>query len=135
MPRGRRRTNVWDYAGVNGFSSSRDADLAMHPTVKPVALIGDALRDCSRRGDIVLAMFAGSGSTLIAAEQAGRKTRLVEYDPAYCDVIVKRWQKLTGRTAVREGSCLSAISTCGTVRCDCIAEGLARFAMPRGSRK
>jgi DNA modification methylase len=86
---------------VNTFSASRDADLAMHPTVKPVALVGDAIRDCSKRGDIVLDMFGGSGSTLIAADQAGRKARLVEFDPGYCDVIVARWEKLTGDTADR----------------------------------
>jgi len=98
---GRYRTNVWDYAGVNTFSASRDADLAMHPTVKPVALVGDAIRDCSRRGDIILDMFGGSGSTLIAADLAGRQARLIEYDPAYCDVIVARWEKLTGKRALR----------------------------------
>jgi DNA modification methylase len=97
----RYRTNVWDYAGVNSFGASRDADRAMHPTVKPVALVGDAIRDCSRRGDVILDMFGGSGSTLIAADQAGRQARLIEYDPQYCDVIVKRWEKLTGKTAVR----------------------------------
>lgn len=74
----------------------------MHPTVKPVALVGDAIRDCSRRGDIILDVFGGSGSTLIAADQAGRQARLIECDPKYCDVIVKRWEKLTGKMAVRE---------------------------------
>jgi DNA modification methylase len=98
---GRYRTNVWDYAGVNPFGSTRDDDLAMHPTVKPVALVGDAIRDCSRRGDIVLDMFGGSGSTLIAADQAGRQSGLIEFDPHYCDVIAGRWEKLTGKTAVR----------------------------------
>lgn len=98
---GRYRTNVWDYAGVNTFGASRDEDLAMHPTVKPVALVGDAIRDCSRRGDIVLDMFGGSGSALIAADQAGRQARLIEYDPAYCDVIVARWERLTGKKAIR----------------------------------
>ena len=97
---GRYRTNVWDYAGVNSFGASRDADLAMHPTVKPVALVGDAIRDCSRRGDLVLDMFAGSGTTLIAADLAGRRGRAVEYDPLYCDTIVARWEKLTGKRAV-----------------------------------
>ncbi len=100
---GRYRTNVWDYAGVNTFGATRDADLAMHPTVKPVALIRDAIRDCSRRGDIILDMFAGSGSTLIATEQAGRRARLIEFDPAYCDTIVKRWETLTGKVAVQTG--------------------------------
>jgi DNA modification methylase len=73
----------------------------MHPTVKPVALIADALRDCSRRGETVLDPFAGSGSTLIAAESCGRRARLVEYDPLYCDVILRRWQDWSGRPALR----------------------------------
>lgn len=96
---GRYRTNVWDYAGINSFGTGRDADLALHPTVKPVALVADAIRDCSRRGDIVLDPFGGSGTTLIAADKVGRCARLLEYDPAYCDTIVKRWQSLTGKHA------------------------------------
>lgn len=71
----------------------------MHPTVKPVALIADAIRDCSRRGEVVLDCFGGSGSTLIAAEKTGRAARLIEYDPLYCDTIVQRWEKLTGKRA------------------------------------
>ncbi len=71
----------------------------MHPTVKPVALIADAIRDCSRRGEVVLDCFGGSGSTLIAAEKTGRRARLIEYDPLYCDTIVRRWEKLTGKRA------------------------------------
>jgi hypothetical protein len=94
---GRYRTNVWDYPGVNSFSG-RD-DLEMHPTVKPVALVADALRDCSKRNDIVLDPFSGSGSTLIAAERTKRKARLIEIDPHYCDTIVQRWQALAGAGA------------------------------------
>ena len=101
---GRYRTNVWDYAGVNTFGANRDADLAMHPTVKPVVLIGDAIRDCSRRGGVVLDMFGGSGSTLIAADLAGRQARLVEFDPHYCDTIVRRWEKLSGKQAIHKAS-------------------------------
>ena len=97
---GRYRTNVWDYAGINSFGAGRDSDLAMHPTVKPVALVADAIRDCSKRGDIVLDGFGGSGTTLIAAEKVGRNARLLEYDPAYCDTIVRRWENLTGKHAV-----------------------------------
>ena len=97
---GRYRTNVWDYAGVNGFGAGRDDDLAMHPTVKPVELIKDALLDCSNRGDIVLDCFAGSGSVLAAAHKVGRIARLIEYDPRYCDVIIQRFEKLTGARAV-----------------------------------
>lgn len=96
---GRYRTNVWDYAGISSISAARSDELAMHPTVKPVALIADALRDCSRRGEIVLDGFGGSGSTLIAAQKTGRKARLVEYDPLYCDTIIRRWQAYTGKQA------------------------------------
>lgn len=98
---GRYRTNVWDYPGVNVPGQASQEALAMHPTVKPVALIADAIRDCSRRNDLVLDPFAGSGSTLIAAECCGRRARLVEYDPRYCDVILRRWQQYSGRPAVR----------------------------------
>jgi DNA modification methylase len=97
---GRYRTNVWDYAGISSIGAGRAEDLAMHPTVKPVALIADAIRDCSRRGEIVLDGFGGSGSTLIAAEKTGRCARLIEYDPLYCDTIVRRWEKLTGKRAL-----------------------------------
>ena len=72
----------------------------MHPTVKPVGLVADAIRDCSRRGDLVLDSFGGSGSTLIACERTHRRARLIELDPLYCDQIVQRWQGLTGQTAV-----------------------------------
>ena len=96
---GRYRTNVWDYAGISSIGASRSDELAMHPTVKPVALIADAIRDCSRRGELVLDCFAGSGSTLIAAEKTGRNARLIEYDPLYCDTIVRRWERYTGKIA------------------------------------
>lgn len=96
---GRYRTNVWDYAGISSIGKGRADDLSMHSTVKPVALVADAIRDCSKRGDIVLDAFDGSGSTLIAAEKCGRMARLIEYEPNYCDVIVERWQKLTGKRA------------------------------------
>lgn len=93
---GRYRTNVWDFAGVNAFGAERDAALAMHPTVKPVALIAEAIKDCSRRRDIVVDPFAGSGSTLIAAEVTGRRARVVEIDPLYCDTILARFRAFTG---------------------------------------
>jgi len=96
---GRYRTNVWDYAGISSLSASRGDELAMHPTVEPVALVADAIRDCSKRGDIILDGFGGSGSTLIAAEKTGRAARLIEYDSGYCDVIVQGWQRLTGKRA------------------------------------
>lgn len=97
---GRSRTNVWTYAGANAFGRDRLSDLEMHPTVKPVALVADAIRDCSHRGDLVLDCFGGSGTTLIACEKTRRKARVIELDPAYCDLIVRRWQKLTGKRAV-----------------------------------
>ena len=97
---GRYRTNVWDHAGISSLSAARADELAMHPTVKPVALIADAIRDCSRRGEIVLDGFGGSGSTLIAAEKTGRRARLIEYDPLYCDTIIRRWETVTGKRAV-----------------------------------
>ena len=96
---GRYRTNVWDYAGISSMTAGRADELAMHPTVKPVALIADAIRDCSRRGEIVLDGFGGSGSTLIAAEKTGRSARLIEYDGRYCDTIIRRWESITGKRA------------------------------------
>lgn len=101
---GRYRTNVWDYAGISSVGSDRDEQLAMHPTVKPVAMIADAIRDCSRRGGIVLDAFGGSGTTLVAAEETGCKARLVEIDPRYADTSVRRWQAMTGKPAVLEAS-------------------------------
>ena len=97
---GRNRTNVWDYAGVNTMRAGRLEELAMHPTVKPVGLVADAIKDCSRRGGLVLDPFAGSGTVLIAAERTGRKARALEIDPAYVDVAVRRWQTYTGKSAV-----------------------------------
>jgi len=97
---GRYRTNVWDYPGISSIGANRGDELAMHPTVKPVALIADAIRDCSRRGEIVLDAFGRSGSTMIAAEKTGRSARLIEYDPIYCDTIVRRWEQLTGKRAM-----------------------------------
>ena len=100
---GRYRTNVWDYPGMSSFGAGRDDQLGMHATPKPVALVADAIRDVSRRGDIVLDGFAGSGATLVAAERTGRRARLIEIDPLYCDVICRRWNRLSGRQAVLEG--------------------------------
>ena len=101
---GRYRTNVWDYAGISSISANRSEELAMHPTVKPVALIADAIRDCSKRGEMVLDGFGGSGSTLIAAEKTGRCARLIEYDPLYCDTIVRRWEQYSGKRVTLDGS-------------------------------
>jgi DNA modification methylase len=100
---GRYRTNIWAYAGVNGFGNGR-SDLALHPTVKPVALVEDAIRDCSRRKGIVLDPFSGSGTTFIAAEQTGRSGFGIELDPLYCDVIVRRLRSVCGLQAILEAT-------------------------------
>lgn len=97
---GRHRTNVWTYPGMNAFGAGRDEGLAMHPTVKPVALVADAIKDVSRRREIVLDPFGGSGTTLIAAEKTRRRARLLELDPLYCDAICRRWRAYTGVAAI-----------------------------------
>ena len=99
---GRNRTNVWHYPGLNSFGRNGDEGnlLEVHPTVKPVQLVADALLDCSKRGDLVLDPFLGSGTTLVAAEQTGRTCRGMEIDPLYVDAAVRRWQRQTGRAAV-----------------------------------
>jgi DNA modification methylase len=101
---GRYRTNVWSYAGANAFSATRDDDLAMHPTVKPVALVADAILDCSKRKGLILDAFCGSGTTLVAAERTGRRGAAIEIDPAYCDVIVRRLAKVCGLTTTLEAT-------------------------------
>jgi DNA modification methylase len=100
---GRYRTNVWNYAGVNSFGGDR-ADLNLHPTVKPVAMVADAIRDCSNRKGIVLDAFVGSGTTLIAAEKTGRRGYGVEIDPQYCDVTIRRLRAVCGLDAVLEAT-------------------------------
>ncbi len=99
---GRYRTNVWQYPRVNSFARPTDeGDLAaLHPTVKPVALVADAIMDCTARGEIVLDCFLGSGTTLIAAERTGRVCYGIELDPIYVDVAIRRWQTFTGHTAI-----------------------------------
>ncbi len=97
---GRNRTNVWDYASVNSLRGSRREDLTLHPTVKPVAMVADAICDVTRQGERVLDIFLGSGTSLIAAERVGRKFRGLDIDPAYVDVAIARWEQLTGKTAV-----------------------------------
>ena len=104
---GRNRTNVWDYPGVNTLRTGHMDELAMHPTVKPVAMVADALRDCSTRGGIVFDAFAGSGTTIIAAERTGRRGYGLELDPRYVDIAIERWQRLMGIDAVHEASGLS----------------------------
>jgi len=97
---GRNRSNLWTYAGVNTFSRDRDAELSMHPTVKPVALVGDIILDSTKRDGIVLDAFAGSGTTLIAAEKTGRRGYGIELDPIYCDTIIRRFEQVYNIQAV-----------------------------------
>ncbi|MGA7883008.1 MAG: site-specific DNA-methyltransferase, partial [Terrimicrobiaceae bacterium] len=97
---GRNRANVWTYSGVNTFRAGRLDDLSAHPTPKPVALVADAMRDCSRRGDVVLDPFMGSGTTILAAERVGRRAHGIELDPLYVDTAVRRWQAYTGKDAI-----------------------------------
>ena len=97
---GRSRSNVWTYAGVNTFRAGRLDELSIHPTVKPVGLVADAMRDCSRRGDIILDPFMGSGTTILAAERVGRRGYGLEIDPLYVDAAIRRWQDFTKRDAV-----------------------------------
>ena len=98
---GRHRTNVWEYDSASTQARKGNNVLELHPTVKPVQLVMDALLDCSNRGDIVLDSFLGSGTTLLAAERTGRVCRGIELDPPYVDTAIRRWQNLTGRDAVR----------------------------------
>ena len=97
---GRYRTNVWQYPGVRASNPDSLEDLKLHPTVKNMAMVADAILDCSNPNDIILDTFAGSGTTLLAAEKTNRKAYVVEYEPHYCDIILYRWEKLTGKTAV-----------------------------------
>ena len=97
---GRSRSNVWTARGMAGWGGDRNELLVLHPTVKPVRLLADAILDASKRGDIVLDSFLGSGSTLLACEEIGRRCYGVELDPLYVDVAVRRWQNATGKDAV-----------------------------------
>jgi DNA modification methylase len=101
---GRNRTNVWQYSSPNPFSRGSDGEvgklLALRPTVKPVAMIADAIMDCTARGDIVLDAFLGSGTTIIAAERTGRRCHGLELDPAYVDLLITRFQNFTRKQAM-----------------------------------
>jgi DNA modification methylase len=103
---GRYRTNVWDYSGMNSFSA-RDQEnelLKMHPTVKPIKLVADAILDCSLHSELILDLFGGSGTTLIACEETDRRCCMMELDPKYVDTIIRRWQKHTGKQAFLEST-------------------------------
>jgi DNA modification methylase len=114
---GRSRSNVWHYAGANTFRAGRMNDLRAHPTVKPVAMIADAMKDCTRRNEIVLDSFCGSGATILAAERVGRRGYGLEIDPGYVDVAVRRWQAFSGRDALHVVSGLT-FEEIGLQRCD-----------------
>jgi len=94
---GRSRSNVWHYAEVNAARASGIEELRSHP--KPVALVADAIKDCTRRGDIILDSFAGAGTTVMAAERVGRRAHLLEIEPSLVDLTIRRWQAFTGRAA------------------------------------
>jgi DNA modification methylase len=98
---------VWQYAGVNSFRAGRMEELRSHPSAKPVALIADAIKDCTQRGEIVLDTFCGSGSTILAAERVGRHARALEIEPRFVDVAIRRWQDFTRRDARHAESGLS----------------------------
>jgi DNA modification methylase len=99
---GKNRTNVWRYSGANGFPrKGRKRELALHPTVKPIALVADALLDSTNLDDIVLDPYLGSGTTMLAAERTGRRCRGIELDPLYVDTAILRWESLTGHQARR----------------------------------
>jgi DNA modification methylase len=102
---GRYRTNVWQYTGIQGMRSGEEGDLLeIHPTIKPVKLVADALLDCSRRGDLILDPFLGSGTTLLACERVGRHCRGIELDPLYVDATIRRFQNLTGLDATHQAT-------------------------------
>jgi len=98
---GRYRTNLWHYPGANSFARAigKDNPLEMHPTAKPVAMVADAIRDCTSRGELILDSFLGSGTTLLAAQKTGRICYGIELDPDYVDIIVRRWQTFTKQAA------------------------------------
>jgi DNA modification methylase len=113
---GRSRSNVWHYAGVNSFRAGRMDELRAHPTAKPIALIADAIKDCTARGEIVLDTFSGSGSTIMAAERVGRCTRAMEINPRFVDVTIRRWQAFTRKDAIHvvSGRSFDQIATSGS---------------------
>ena len=101
----RTRTNVWEYASMNSYGADDRTELsALHPTVKPVHMVADAILDCSNKNDLILDLFGGSGSTLIASEETGRRCYMMEIDPKYCDTIIRRYQQHTRKQAILEST-------------------------------
>ena len=101
---GRSRSNIWPYAGVNAFRAGRMEELKSHPTAKPVNLVSDAMKDCTRRGDVVLDTFSGSGTTILAAERVGRRAFALELEPRFVDVAIRRWQAFSRKDAIHTAS-------------------------------
>ncbi len=101
---GRNRSNVWSYAGANSFRRGRDKDLADHPTVKPTALVVDAILDLTHTGEVVVDGFGGSGTLILAAEKTRRKARVIELEPKFVDVAIRRWEAMTGELAVLDAT-------------------------------
>jgi DNA modification methylase len=102
---GRDRSNVWQYPSIMSDRKGEEDDLlALHPTVKPIRLVADAILDASVRGDVVLDPFLGSGTTLMACQRVGRRCRGMELDPRYVDVVIRRWQRDTGEAAIHVAS-------------------------------
>ena len=124
---GRSRSNVWHYAGVNTFRAGRLDELKCHPTVKPVTLVADAIKDCTRRGDIVLDAFCGSGTTIVAAERGGRRAYTIEIEPRFVDVAIQRWQAFSRKDAIQVDSGLS-FDELATKRAEAPAAGPAAAA-------
>jgi DNA modification methylase len=123
---GRNRTNVWEYPGQNVLNGTAKSKLSIHPTPKPVALIADAILDCSNRNGIILDPFGGSGSTLIAAQKTGRRARLIELDPRYVDAAIRRWMHVTGGIPVNAdtGAPFATASEAAQARSPLHTEGL-----------
>ena len=119
---GRYRTNVWDYPGMSSIRKGRTNELAMHPTVKPLALVADAIRDCSLRNDLILDPFVGSGTTILAAHRTGRIAAAMELDPHYVDVAVARWENATECAATLVGSGLTFAEVQAERRGECCAD-------------
>jgi DNA modification methylase len=109
---GRSRSNVWHYAGVNSFRAGRLDDLRAHPTVKPIGLICEAMKDCTGRGDVILDTFCGSGTTILAAERVGRRAVGADIEPRFVDLAIRRWQEFTGKDAVhvQSGRCFDEMA-------------------------
>ena len=118
---GRYRTNVWDYAGSNAFHEDRDQELAFHPTCKPIAMIADAMLDCSHRNHLIVDPCVGSGSTVLAGERTQRRIFAMELDPKFVDTTIIRWQEVTGKDAIH----VASGKTFNQMKHKCSHEGVA----------